>query len=328
MKYVFIDANVYLSFYEYSDDDLNKLQALVNFQNTRKLKVINNRQLYDEFKRNREARIQSAISQFSSPSVGKIPRLFDQYKDDNKELRNLVDKAEKLHEGLLTQISTAVESYSLTADNLVKELFKSVKDERNQELLTKAKERVSFGNPPGKRGSLGDAYHWEHLLSEVPNEHDLAIVTGDKDWISPVSGLRLNDYMRQEWEEKKKSKIKLYRTIREYFGNEYPDIKLDGKYQQDLWIDNLMESGSFDRSRSVLLRLSGLGDFTDEQLQKIVRASIDNSQIYNAHEYSPDVVGGRLWDILGDRVPDVTKDEWEKFCKKFEMPIDLSDLPF
>lgn len=336
MKYVFIDTNIYLSFYHFNDDDLGKLEALVDFNSAGQIEIIKNRQILDEFSRNRETKIFDALKQFSAPTLGSVPRLFEQYKSKSDELRKLIAQANDVYAELIQDIKKNIKEHDLTADILIKKLFVGDSILLEEDILSKARIRMDIGNPPGKRGSLGDAYHWEYLLKYVPQNSDLIIVTDDIDWKSSLNPLLLNDHLIQEWQTSKNSNITLYVSIKDYFKNEHPDIKLSGEYKKDLWIKNLADSGSFDRSRLVLMRLLSMGNFSDEQLAAIVLAAISNDQIYNAHKYSPDTVVGRLWDILAGKRPPVGEREWKDFWDKFQMSdadesnyaVSLEDLPF
>ncbi len=327
MKYVFIDTNVYLSFYHFNNDDLGKLQALVDFRDTNQLNILRNQQLRDEFNRNRENKINDALGMFVRPSVGSVPRLFEQYKSKSDSLRQLINDANKMHTELIEQIKVNIRDQSLKADEITRNIFGDERTILSKPILEKAKQRVETGNPPGKKGSIGDAYHWEYLLATVPDEQDLIIVTDDIDWKSPLNPLELSGFLTEEWKLRKKSKVTLYTSISEYFRNEHPDIKLSGEYKKDLWIENLKESGGFDRSRLVLRILTNMGNLSDEQLGKLVIAANSNDQVFRAHEYSPDLVGGRLWYLLGGKKPPVSDQEWSQFCDYFEMPA-AEELPF
>jgi hypothetical protein len=320
MKYLFIDTNVYLSFYHFNNDDLGKLQALVDFRDAGKISIIVNQQLRDEFNRNRESKINDALSMFVKPSVGSVPRLFEQYKDRSAELRNLIKEANTLHAELIEQIKIDIQNQTLKADTTTKDIMGEIHKLQAPAILTRAKKRIEVGNPPGKKGSLGDAYHWEFLLEQVPNERDLIIVSDDVDWKSPLNPQELSGFLSEEWKHKKKSDVKLYTSISEYFKGEHPDIKLSGEYNKDLWIESLQSSASFDSSRSILRRLLNMGNLSDEQKAKLVHIACANVQVYRAHEYSADSIGGRLWSLIGEHKPPVADEEWKTFCERFVMP--------
>jgi hypothetical protein len=57
---LFIDTNVYLSFYAFSQDDLTRLQRLAEQVERGEVQIFKTSQLEDEFRRNRENKIHSA----------------------------------------------------------------------------------------------------------------------------------------------------------------------------------------------------------------------------------------------------------------------------
>ena len=54
---LFVDTNVFLSFYEYSDDDLEALSQLREHLKKQHVEIILTEQVRDEFYRNRENKI-------------------------------------------------------------------------------------------------------------------------------------------------------------------------------------------------------------------------------------------------------------------------------
>lgn len=61
---LFIDANVYLRFYAYTDDDLGELEKLDALIDAGDLRIYKNQQLEDEIERNRENTIEAALKIF------------------------------------------------------------------------------------------------------------------------------------------------------------------------------------------------------------------------------------------------------------------------
>jgi hypothetical protein len=75
---------------------------------------------------------------------------------------------------------------TLAADILFANIVKAAGViEPKQAELNAAYHRMSLNNPPGKKGSLGDRLNWEQLLSRMPNQADLHIVSKDGDFASP-----------------------------------------------------------------------------------------------------------------------------------------------
>lgn len=307
MKHVFIDTNIYLNLYDYSKDDIKKLQALVDLQRSSKLNLYINTQLRNEFYRNRETKIKQTLDnpQFNVPNFT-IPQLASQYSQEAKQLGQSFNCFKKNCEALRNKITNDAKGYKLQADSLVSALF-SYPITLSNDVCTNAQKRLARGDPPGKQGSLGDALHWEHLLKEVPHGESLIFITNDGDWISFFDNSKMSQFLLMEWKERKKSTITLYRNLSSFFKQEFPEIKLDEpNYRQNLLINELRESHSFDRSREILAELMQYLDrLTDQQIIEIIRISLDNFQVYGAHQYSPDLIGHRLHKMLS-YIGDVT----------------------
>ena len=62
--YLFIDTNVYLSFYHYSKDDLDELHKLSALVERNEIQLLLPQQVIDEFWRNHESKLHDAISKF------------------------------------------------------------------------------------------------------------------------------------------------------------------------------------------------------------------------------------------------------------------------
>ena len=65
---------------------------------------------------------------------------------------------------------------------------------RDSSTLDKATDRTEIGNPPGKKGSLGDAIIWESLLGHAPDE-PLHFVSDDIDYKSKLNKLKMKDFL-------------------------------------------------------------------------------------------------------------------------------------
>jgi len=307
VKHIFIDTNIYLNLYDYSKDDIKRLQALVDLQKSSKLSLYINTQTRNEFYRNREKKIKQTLGspQFNLPNFT-IPRLASQYSQEVNQLQQLFNDFKKDYEALRDKIINDAKGYKLQADSLVGALFCQPVT-LSDEVYTNAQKRFARGDPPGKQGSLGDALHWEHLLKAIPDGENLIFITNDGDWISFFDSSKMSQFLLMEWEKRKKSTITLYKNLSSFFKKEFPEIKLDEpNYRQDLLINELRESHNFDRSREILAELiQYLDRLTDQQIIEIIRISLDNFQVYGAHQYSPDLIGHRLHKMLS-YIGDVT----------------------
>ncbi len=280
MKNLFIDTNVFLSFFYLSNDDLEEIHKLVVLIKKKKIKLWLTEQVEDEFSRNREVKIQDAIKKLKDHKIqGAFPQFCKDY-DEYAELRELQKTYSKTHSRLLKSITEDALERKFKADEKIEELFDTseyVQTSRN--ILRHAKTRLSKGNPPGKNGSLGDAINWEALLKEVPNEENLYFIADDKDYYSVLDDNRPKDYLVEEWERVKKSKIFFYRRLSQFFKGHYPDIKLASELEKEIEIKALASSGNFVRTHTIISRLSKFEDFALSQVNQLIDIAINNDQV-------------------------------------------------
>ena len=316
---LFIDTNIFLNFFSFSDDDLDKLSNLHELINkTHRIKLFVPSQIVREFRRNRELKIRDAMERFkNSNNRAEIPRICSEI----KEIRTLSNVLFEKKQKLIEKINEAVKSKTLKADLLINDLFTS-HTKVKIEVFKMVNFRINVGNPPGKNGSKGDAINWEFLLSEIPDKEDLYFVSDDIDYKSPLDENSLSLFLKEEWEEKKSSKIHYYKNLNSFFKDKFPEINLKDDYIIDIKIQEFAESPSFDIARERLRELKTLGEFSDSQVQAIINASISNDQIYNAHEYSP-FVGKYLKDILAGHEDKIEKGALMIFNEYFNTAEDL-----
>lgn len=87
----------------------------------------------------------------------------------------------------------------------------------------------------------------------------------------------------------------MYRSIQSFLKKEMR-VVLEREAQKDDLLEELRNSSSFDESRRILGRLMGYkGELSGYQKTKLIRYSLENSQVYNAQGYSPKTIGDRLW---------------------------------
>ena len=182
---------------------------------------------------------------------------------------------------VLENIKIAIESNSLKADEIIKELFEKAEIiEANESLINSAKVRFDLGNPPGKNNSYGDALNWETLLQDTSIDKDLIFISDDKDYFSEIDNAKFNKYLEREWENRKNSKIIFFKSISEFFKSKYPNIKLASDLQKDVYIEHLQNSNTFRDSRYNLHKLSKFNDFTSDQINSIFFQTFSNTQLY------------------------------------------------
>jgi hypothetical protein len=185
---LFLDTNVWLSFYHYSNDDLEELRKLIVLIDKEKVKLHLPDQVKDEFWRNREVKFRGALKEYDNriKITKDFPRLFQDYEPEFNQMRSAVDRYEKAKDKLLDKLKKDFAEQKLKADEIVRELFRKADViVASQALVVKAFWRHRRGNPPGKmdsKDSIGDAINWECLLENVENERDLYFIADDADY--------------------------------------------------------------------------------------------------------------------------------------------------
>ena len=277
---LFIDTNIFLSFYHMTSDDLEELKKLGVLIEQKKLALYLTDQVVFEFKRNRENKIGDALKRLREQHLNlQFPQLCKDY-DEYHELRKLQKKYEEVHTALLAKINKDVSEHSLKADQIIDALFgKAMNLVTNGSLLEQARYRMQIGNPPGKEGSLGDAINWEALLNHVSDTVDLYFIADDRDYYSSLDENKFKEYLLHEWSEKKHSSVIFYRQLSAFFKEHFPDIKLASELEKELLIRNLAASQNFAHTHRVIAKLLKYTDFTNAQANAIIEAAVSNNQI-------------------------------------------------
>lgn len=279
--HLFIDTNVYLSFFHFSSDDLEELRKLAVLVRNGTITLLVPDQVRSEFRRNRDGTIADALKRLRELKFAvQFPQLCKEY-EQYEAYRAALRAAEAAKSQLLEVLEADVEHSRLKADGVIAELFRHARRVAETDaLLARARDRMVRGNPPGKKKTHGDALNWESLIETVDNRTDLFFVSGDGDWVSPLNDELFDSFLTHEWEEKKGSSLRFYRRLSAFLREHFRDINLATEEEKDHLIQDLSTSGNFARSRRLLRQLVGHGDFTPVQLNGIARAATTNNQIY------------------------------------------------
>jgi hypothetical protein len=225
-------------------------------------------QVKAEFARNRSAKIIDAMRSLRDAKFNLSFPLFAKDYKEYDELRDLLKKADTLHFALIKSILSDAENKELSADKVVADLFRTAKEiGTNDELYLEAVKRVRLGNPPGKEGSMGDAVSWECLLHSVPKGEDMYIVSGDRDFRSQLADGDFNEFLDDEWWEKKRSNLFFYSKISDFFRAKYPNIRIVSEVERDLLIQKLANSGTFSGTHIHIARLALQSEFSPAQVE-------------------------------------------------------------
>ena len=333
--HVFIDTNVYLTFFSFTEDDLEELRKLAEAIDNDDVKLWTTGHVQVELRRNRELKVAESFEALrglkpaqAMPQMAKNLPEFGEFTEARR------DFGRKLN-ALTDRLTKQFEEGTLAADGVLAELMHAAEViPITDEIVEAARLRVDTGNPPGKRGSLGDALNWEALLSACEDGEDLFLVTGDSDYVSKTNRERISLFLADEWRETKSSEIKLYRRISSLFQDELPDIELAREREKETRIRNLVESGNFQATHNAIRALATYGDFSDQQVRELVEGGMSNSQICwiagddDVQQFFRALVDGRL-DLFDEeelaRFERIFGDEEEKPGDEDE---DDLDIPF
>jgi predicted nucleic acid-binding protein len=277
---LFIDTNVFLSFYHLSNDDLEEIHKLTVLLEKGDVVLWLPEQVKDEFKRNRENKISDAMKKLQEQrKKPQFPQICKDY-EEFPEIRDLQKDYDKKLSSLIKKLNDDIEAGTLKADEKISELFEKAKTiKTSPELIEKARVRMGLGNPPGKDGSLGDAINWETLLGSLPYCEKLYLVADDKDYYSVLNEHALKDFLLDEWREVNNEEVVFYRRLSQFFKDHYPDIKLASELEKELSIKSLVNSSSFAETHSAIAKLIKYAEFNKSQVNELAQLGISNNQV-------------------------------------------------
>jgi predicted nucleic acid-binding protein len=278
---LFIDTNVFLSFYHFSSDDLEELRKLAVLVYQHRLNLYLPEQIVDEFNRNRDGKIAEAIKSLRAATLpDQFPHMCKEY-EEYKKMRTAARQFSEAKSQLLERLATDISQEHLRADEIIRELFgTALHVQVTEEMLHRASCRHDLGNPPGKKDSYGDAVNWECLLEAADDGEDLYFVSGDQDYCSQVDHNEFSPFLQGEWNRLKGSKIVFFTRLSLFFKDQFPDIELASELEKELLIQDLQDSPTFASTRQTLRKLVRCSDFSPDQLNDIVAAAISNNQVF------------------------------------------------
>ena len=277
---LFIDTNVYLSFYHLSGEDLEELKKLSVLLENSEIVLLLPAQVVEEFRRNRAAKIADALKGLRDQKLNfQFPQLCKDYAE-YEQLRGLQREYERTHAELLSKITGDVDTKRLGADEIIGRLFELGKSiPIDDDLMVRARLRMDRGNPPGKNGSMGDAINWEALLTHAPDHDALHFVTDDRDYSSPLDAAAFNGFLLEEWATRKRGALVSHKRLSEFFKKEFPQIRLASEIEKELLIQKLANSKNFASTHTLVAKLRGLSDFSVAQSNAILSAAVSNNQV-------------------------------------------------
>lgn len=276
MKYLFIDSNIWLSLYYFTEDDLEQFGKLGELIGSG-IKLIIPQQVDDEVHRNRENKLGSAFQKFSMvpfqfPAFCKGYKEYHSFAADYKELSKRFNTWRK-------KIDEDIKNRNLPADKTIDAFFTAPNIYPCDSVVARAFTRYRVGNPPGKENSYGDAINWECLLDVVPDGESLYFISADKDYRSTLFNNCFSPFLQQEWRIKKNSDLFFYTSLVPFLKDNFKEIQLKTEVEKQELIDKLKDSCNFITTHGIIAMLSKYDGWTDVQLEELCSAVITNNQV-------------------------------------------------
>jgi hypothetical protein len=279
--YLFIDTNIYLSFYHFSQDDISELKKLLSMIKANEIQLLVTDQVKNEYFRNRESKIYESLKVIKdSRKKQEFPRFIIDY-DEYKKLKDIEKSYNALYKTLMEKVNSDIKDNSLAADKLINELFAAGElikiEDRHIDL---ARNRMQIGNPPGKNNSLGDAINWELLIEySYKSWDDLYFISSDKDYVSNLYEDKMNEFLLKEWNDKVETKLVFYSKISSFFKDKYPTIIFNENIERQICVSNLVQSKNFRETHNAISSLTWYDVFTKNEVIQLFEALRSNSQI-------------------------------------------------
>lgn len=327
---LYLDTNVYLSFYHLSNEDLDELKKLSVLTKSKKITLYLPEQTKNEFYRNRDSKIADAIKRFNENKLNNIfPQIIKDYDDEYLAMRDAIKSFDKNKQAILDKIKEDIKVKKLKADIVIEKLFANAKlIKTTPDLLEKSKMRFDLGNPPGKNNSYGDALNWESLLTSIDDFENFFFISDDKDYYSEYDINTFNSFLLKEWNTRMPlTNFRYYKTLSKFLKIHYPTINISTEQKKEQLINELANTNSFSETRRVLKELKLYDEFTIKQINDIIHAAISNTQVYwIGDDYD---IAQYFKDLLANKTSKIEEDYLEDFKQKFPKVFTEKDiLPF
>lgn len=288
MKNVFIDSNIWLSLYHFTDTDLEQFKKLVEYIDNKSISIICTSQVYDEIQRNRENKLKDSLKQFSfnEPNYPVFVKGYEKYQALKEDFKSISTRFKELN----NEINKDLAEKNLPADRAIKELFDKITIHPSDEFIEAGYQRYRKGNPPGKNNSYGDAINWEALLSIVPDKEDVYFISGDKDFGSVLDPNRIHPFLEDEWKLKKESNIYFYNKLTNFLNDHIQDIVLQVEQEKKQLIESLRTSLSFFNTHLIIRALNMYENWSSEDIEDLCNIVYENDQVGMIF-YDEDVFG-------------------------------------
>lgn len=277
MMNLFLDSNIWLSLYHFTNDDLEQFEKLKDMVN-KSIRLFVPQQVYREIVRNRESKLKDALKCFDINKLGQFPAFCKGY-TEFKATREAYNNFEKQMKQWKEKIDAEIHAHCLPADKAIEQILGKTQGILCEDYVHKAYIRYCIGNPPGKDNKYGDAINWECLLDKVPKGEDLYFISADKDYCSELIDGEIKEFLKIEWREAKNSEIHFYKNLVSFFNANLSDIKLETETEKQHLIEELSESKSFQQTHAIIAQLALFTGWTEDQIETLCSIAERNSQV-------------------------------------------------
>lgn len=286
MHHIFIDTNIFLDFYRESQHNFStsKLNEIISKFTTKSqiYKVYITNYLKDEIFRNRATVLKEQHDELSKKlklikGFPTVVRSLNTYSEFELNLKSLEISYQTLKDEFLEKSKNR----GFEQDQFLNQFFEiyGTQTIADTDRLA-ARDRFDFGYPPGKKDSYGDALNWLFLLSEVPSNTNLYLVSRDKDFSNPLDAKEVNPYLAKEWRERNGGEIIFLDSIISLLHTlDEADKTFEQSYISEE-LDKLINSSSFSETHTQINKLLQYVDsFTRDQIFKFFEGYFRNPQI-------------------------------------------------
>ncbi len=277
--HVFIDTNILLRFFHFTEEELDALSDVFASHEHGSAIVHLTEQVRDEFARNREGKIKDALKKFrEGRQVPQLPAFLKGY-EEYGEIRELTTQILDKRKSILGKVDRDIKGKQLPADRLLEGIFQSSElTSVSEENFQHAARRMAVGNPPGKKGSLGDAINWEILLESLPSNEDIHVISVDGDFYSPIYENSPHNFLSEEWSRRNGGTLFVYRSLSAFMKEHFDGIAFSFDKEKEALIEELAHSGSYSTTHALVAQLEHYNYFSLREAMRILEAAAHNTQ--------------------------------------------------
>lgn len=217
---LFIDTNIYLSYFETSKETIKSLDELEKLLAKKKVRILLPEQVRNEFsiRKNTKVREMRKILKEKEREISfSLPPIARGWKESEKLVEN-IRSIKKSFKSFYKKYEKTVIGEDSQVDKKIEKIFKKAINVPNSEkIFKKAFYRVLSGRPPGKNKEYKDAIIWEAILGKKP-KGKLIIISNDDDWYADEASNAINNFLIKEWSKINKEAIEGYRSLGQFIG--------------------------------------------------------------------------------------------------------------